>query len=137
MPDAHWIVLYDGECGFCKWLLGGLLSLDGAGALRPVALQLPEAAVLLPDLGAEERMASFHLISPDGARSSGGAALPPLFRLLRGGPPLAGLFASFPRLTDRGYRWTADHRTGLSRLVPQRLKRRGAEQVRARERQLS
>jgi len=131
--DERWLVLYDGDCGFCKWLLSGLLRWDRAGLTAPIALQRPQAAELLADLDADQRMASWHLISPDGERCSGGAAVAPLLRLLPGGRAPAALVARVPRLTDRGYRWVADHRTGLSKFVPKRAKRRAAAHVSARE----
>ena len=111
------MVLYDADCDFCKWLLGGLLRRDHAGRLRPLALQAPEAGDLLADLAPAERMASWHLVSPTGARHSGGAAVAPLLRLLPGGRLPAAAFARFPRLTERGYRWVADHRSRLSSWV--------------------
>jgi predicted DCC family thiol-disulfide oxidoreductase YuxK len=132
-----WAVLYDADCGFCQWLLSGLLRWDGAGRLRPLALQLPEADDLLADLTPAERMASWHLISPKGDRFSGGAALPPLLRLLPGGRVPAAAFARFPGLTERGYRWAADHRSRLSRWLPTGAKRRAGERVRGRERAMS
>ncbi|HEX4305455.1 MAG TPA: hypothetical protein VHZ54_05420 [Solirubrobacterales bacterium] len=83
------IVIYDDDCGFCRWTLAVLLSLDrGAGrgrsspprlpgrwggpavlgALRPLPLGTPEADYLLADLAVEERDASWHLvIDPPGA----------------------------------------------------------------------
>jgi predicted DCC family thiol-disulfide oxidoreductase YuxK len=133
MSEPRWIVLYDGDCGFCKWLLAALLRRDRAGRLRPLALQSSAAAELLADLAPEQRMASWHLISPDGRRQSGGAALPALLRLLPAGRLPAAAFGRFPGATDRGYRWVASHRSGLSRLVPRAAKRRAAERVRARE----
>ena len=65
----------------------------------------------------EERMASWHLVGPDGRIFSGGAGFVPLGRLLPGGRPLATLPARFPRAAERAYRLVADHRTGLGRLV--------------------
>ena len=50
-----------------------------AAARRPGA---PEAARLLADLEPGPRMESWHLIAPDGARVSGGPAIPALLRLL-------------------------------------------------------
>ncbi len=85
MADDRWIVLYDSDCGLCNWLLAGLLRWDRGFLLHPVALERPEADELLADLTPAERMASWHLIGPTGHRVSGGAALPPLLRLLRGG----------------------------------------------------
>jgi predicted DCC family thiol-disulfide oxidoreductase YuxK len=136
-PTAPWLVLYDAECGFCKWLLDSLLRWDRAARLRPVALQQPDADQLLADLAPAERMASWHLISPSGARRSGGAAVPPLLRLLPGGRVPAAAFARFPGLTDRGYRWVAEHRSHLSKAVPATLKRQASERVRRREQSVS
>lgn len=131
------LVLYDGDCGLCKWLLAWLLRFDCAGQLRPMALQRPEAEALLADLDPAERMASMHLVSPDGTRLSAGEALPPLLRLLRGGRLPAAIAARFPRATSAGYRWVATHRIGISRFVPRRAKRRAGERVRQRESELS
>ena len=43
-------MLYDADCGFCKWTLSLLLRWDRAARLAPVALQRPEAADLLVEL---------------------------------------------------------------------------------------
>jgi len=135
-PARHenWLVLYDGDCGLCKWLLAGLLRFDPAGRLRPLALQLPEAEALLADLEPAERMASMHVVSPEGLRLSAGEALPALLRLLSGGRLPAAVLARFPGATGAGYRWVATHRIGISRFVPRRFKERAAERVRERER---
>jgi predicted DCC family thiol-disulfide oxidoreductase YuxK len=129
----RWVVVYDADCGFCMWLLAGLLRWDREARLRPLALQDPEAEGLLVGLAPSVRMASWHLISPSGARQSGGSALPELLALLPGGRIPAAGFERFPELTDRGYRWVADHRSRLSKLVPASLKRRARERVRQRE----
>jgi predicted DCC family thiol-disulfide oxidoreductase YuxK len=134
LPDEHrWLVLYDVECGLCIWLLALLLRLDSERRLRPAALQGAEAERLLADLAPAERMASWHLISPQGVRRSAGAALPALLRLLRFGRLPAGALSRLPGVTERGYRWVADHRTQLSRFVPGGAKRRAARYVRRRE----
>lgn len=133
-PGAHpWLILYDDACGLCKWALSALLRRDRELRLQPLALQRSEAAELLHDLSPEERMASWHVISPAGRRHSGGAAFPPLLRLLPGGRPAATAFARFPGLTERGYRWVAEHRRQLSRLIPSRAKSRAGEHVHRRE----
>jgi predicted DCC family thiol-disulfide oxidoreductase YuxK len=128
------VVLYDADCGFCKWLLSALLRCDRGARLHPLALQRPEAADLVKELTPAERMASWHLISPTGERHSGGAALPPLLRALPAGRLPAAGFARFPRLTDRAYRWVAEHRSQLSKLVPSSAKQRAGERIRRRER---
>jgi predicted DCC family thiol-disulfide oxidoreductase YuxK len=120
----RWTVLYDDDCGVCRALLGVVLSADLRHRLRPVALQSAEADALLSDLTPEQRMASWHLISPNGVRRSAGAALPTLASLLPGGRlPSAGLAAT-PGLNRRGYEWVADHRSLLGRFTPASAKRR-------------
>jgi predicted DCC family thiol-disulfide oxidoreductase YuxK len=126
-------VLYDSDCGFCKWLLAAVLRWDRAGRLQPIALQRPEADDLLHDVAPAERMASWHLIGPEGERHSGGAAAPPLLRLLPAGRFPAAVLARFPALTERGYRWVAEHRSQLSRLVPASAKQRASRRVHERE----
>jgi predicted DCC family thiol-disulfide oxidoreductase YuxK len=134
-PGAgRWVVLYDGECGFCKWLLAGFLRWDRGGRLVPMALQCAQADALLGDLEREQRLASWHLVSPAGERRSGAAALPALLRLLPAGALPAAAFALLPGVSDRAYRWVASHRTQISRWVPAGAKRRASAHVRARER---
>ncbi len=128
--SQRWVVLYDSDCGFCMWLLAALLRWDRDGRLRPVPLRGPEAAEHLGDLAPGARMASWHLISPDGGRDSGGEAIAPLLRLLPGGCVPAAAFARFPGATARGYRWVAENRSGLSRWVPKGSKDRARERVR-------
>ena len=126
-----WAVLYDRDCGFCRWSLAQLLALDRRGRLRPIALGTPEADSRLADLTPEQRVASWHLISPDARRWSAGAAAPPLLRLLPGGRVPAALLANLPRTTERVYRWVAEHRSSLSRLIPAAAKQRADARIEA------
>jgi predicted DCC family thiol-disulfide oxidoreductase YuxK len=112
-----WPVLYDQDCGFCRWSLDKILLWDRRGALRPVAIQSAEGARLLAALPPERRLDSWHLVLPSGDVRSAGAAAEPLARLLPGGTLLAFIFARFPRVTQRAYAWVADHRDGISRLL--------------------
>ena len=151
------IVIYDADCGFCRWSLALLLSADrkhsergrpsppqlpvrcggpaAPGALRPLPLGTAEADYLLHDLTPEERNGSWHLVidppgteqlsfdPPGPARFSAGAAFVPVLRLLPRGHRLAFLVARIPGLSERGYRWVAEHRGPLGRLVPGRARR--------------
>jgi predicted DCC family thiol-disulfide oxidoreductase YuxK len=124
-----WIIVYDADCGFCKWSLARILKRDRDRRLRPLALGTPEADGLLADLSEAERNSSWHLIAPDGRRRSAGEAAPPLLRLLPAGRPFAPLLAAMPRLTDAAYRWVADHRTLLSKAISGRAKQRAEELI--------
>jgi predicted DCC family thiol-disulfide oxidoreductase YuxK len=115
--ENQWAVLYDDDCGFCKWSLDKILAWDRRRRLRPVAIQSDEGQALLADVPENERLDSWHLVSPSGEVRSAGAAAEPLARLLPAGRPLARLFATFPRVTDRAYRFVADHRDRFARLV--------------------
>lgn len=111
------VVLYDEDCGFCKWSLDKLLAWDRRQALQPTAIQSSEGAELLAGIPESEWLDSFHLALPSGELLSAGAAAAPLARVLPGGRPLAWLFRAFPRVTDRAYRYVAAHRDRFARLV--------------------
>jgi predicted DCC family thiol-disulfide oxidoreductase YuxK len=122
--NSGWLVLYDGECGFCRASLGWLLRWDRRGRLEPVALQSARAADILAELSEEERMDSWHLVSPDGERWSAGAAAPQLLRLLPGGRVPARVLDAAPGITERAYRFAARHRGSLGRALKNPLKSR-------------
>lgn len=111
----RWTLVYDADCGFCRWSLAKILRRDRDKRLRVVPLQSPESDQLLPAMSREEKYASWHLVSPDGRVWSSGAAAEPLARLLPGGAPVAFLARTFPKTTNRIYRWVADHRDTLGR----------------------
>jgi predicted DCC family thiol-disulfide oxidoreductase YuxK len=122
---ARATVIYDADCGFCRFSLALLLIWDGreGGALRPLPLRAAEADRLLADLTPERRDASWHLVDESGRRNSAGAALSPALALLPGGRIPASLVGRIPHITERGYRWVADHRGFLGRFVPGRARR--------------
>jgi predicted DCC family thiol-disulfide oxidoreductase YuxK len=113
------VLLYDSDCGFCRWSVDKILSWDRRRCLRPLALQDPEADRLLGVMIEDVKMSSWHLVTDDGRVYSGGAAAAPLFRLLPRGRPLAAVFAAFPGLTNGGYRLVARNRDRFGRLVGQ------------------
>ena len=110
-------LLYDSDCGFCRWSVDKVLAWDRRGRVRVVALQDPEAEDCLRGMDDEKRMGSWHLVTPEGRVYSAGAAAPPLLRLLPGGGPLAGLLALSPSLTEYAYRLVSRNRDFFGRLV--------------------
>jgi predicted DCC family thiol-disulfide oxidoreductase YuxK len=119
-----WTVLYDSDCGFCRWSLGWVLRWDRHGRLRPIPLNSRTADALLKNMPDAERYASWHLVAPDGSRTSAGAAAPHLLRLLPGGRLPAAIAAAAPTTTQHAYAWIAAHRSTFSRLIPDQAKAR-------------
>jgi predicted DCC family thiol-disulfide oxidoreductase YuxK len=127
------LVLYDEDCGFCRWTLAKLLAWDRAGRLRPLPIGSAEGRLLLADLSEERRQASWHFVDEEGNRSSAGSAAPPLLRLLPGGRAPAALMERFPRATGRAYAWVARNRSIFGRPLTAGAKRRADARIRRRE----
>jgi predicted DCC family thiol-disulfide oxidoreductase YuxK len=128
-PRDEWIVVYDADCGLCRTLLALLLRADSHRRLRPVPLHTPEADRLLADLTPEQRDASWHLVAPDGTRTSAGAAGAPVLRLLPGGALPAAVLDLVPEPTERLYRLVAGNRSTLGPLIPGRVRHRATRLV--------
>jgi len=120
MTPAEATLLYDGDCGFCRWSADAVLRLDRRRRLRMLALQSEEASGLLPGMSQERRMSSWHLVAADGRVWSGGSAIAPLLRRLPGGRPAAAVADAFPNGTDRAYTWVSRHRELLGRMLGRR-----------------
>jgi predicted DCC family thiol-disulfide oxidoreductase YuxK len=106
---------------------------DRHGGVRLVPLQdRAEADLLLPLMDERTRMASWHLVMPDGEVSSAGRGVAPLLRLLPGGAPVARLTSAVQWLTDRAYDFVAAHRSGLGRLLSGRARTRADARLRSR-----
>jgi predicted DCC family thiol-disulfide oxidoreductase YuxK len=107
-------VLYDEGCGFCTRVAQRLAR---TARIDAAPIGSPLGSTLLRDLTLEERYAAVHLVDALGRRVSGGAALAPLARELRGGPYVAAALEAFPGTTERAYRFVARHRALVSRLT--------------------
>lgn len=116
-PARDAAVLYDADCGFCKWSLNWILRWDRRRRLRPVPIQGEEGQALLAPVPEESRLDSWHLVLADGSVHSAGAGLPILFRRLPGGRPIARILEAFPGATERAYRAVASNRGRLARLL--------------------
>jgi predicted DCC family thiol-disulfide oxidoreductase YuxK len=128
------VVLYDGDCGFCKVMLAVLLRWDRAHHLAAAPIQCAQGERLLLGMSSRDRLKSWHLI--DGARvvHSGGAAIPVIFATLPRGAMLARVVSQLPRTTSRTYEWVADHRVLLGRLVGTRPRAWATRVIAERER---
>jgi predicted DCC family thiol-disulfide oxidoreductase YuxK len=111
------VILYDDDCGFCRWSVAKILAWDRHDRLRPMTVQSQDAGLLLGDMDAATRLASWHLVAADGTVHSAGGAVAPLARLLPAGKPIAVLAETFPTPTAAAYRWLTRHRGRLGRIV--------------------
>ncbi len=128
------VVLYDRDCGFCRWSLAQILAWDRAKRLRPVAIQSDEGQRLLAGMPEEERLASWHLVEPGGEVKSAGAAFPGLFRRLPAGAPLAWVTGRFQSSTERGYQAVVANRTRLGERISSERRDRATRAIDAHER---
>jgi predicted DCC family thiol-disulfide oxidoreductase YuxK len=119
--EQAWL-LYDADCGLCKFVVARVLELDRRRRFRPLALQDPRAVELLPGLSEAERMASFHVVRADGIVRSAGDGLSELI------PPLR----RFRPLASRLYRLVAGNRDRLGKLIPALARRQADRRIAAR-----
>jgi predicted DCC family thiol-disulfide oxidoreductase YuxK len=117
MAEPEATVLYDEDCGFCKWSLDKILAWDRGHKLRPVPIQSEEGQRLLASVPEEMRLDSWHIVGPSGEVRSAGSGAAPLFDLLPAGKPLAATARTFPGVTERAYRAVAGNRDRLARLL--------------------
>lgn len=102
-PDAD-VVIYDGQCNFCKSQINTLSRLDCCGnRLAFLSLHAPEVQERYPDLTYELLMEQMYLVTPAGKRYGGSDAVRYLTRRL---PALwlISPFLHFPG-TARLWRW--------------------------------
>ena len=128
------LVLYDDDCGFCRWTVAWALRRDRAGVLDVAPIQSDTGERLLADLDPAERLRAAHVIHADGRRSSGGAALRDVLDALPGTRGRARLAGLSERATELGYRLVANNRSRVSRLVPKAAKARADELLAERRR---
>ena len=116
-------VLYDDDCGFCRWTVVELRSLDRRRRLEFVPLQHAAAHPERPELARLARTyplsESIHVLRPDGGVRHGGGAMFELLDALPGG----WLLRPWARLpgaeatVDAIYRLLARNRAGIGRLL--------------------
>jgi len=125
VPDATVTVLYDADCGFCRWSVAWLLQRDRHHRLVPVAIQSDAGQELLDAAGIppDERLRKAHAHrsgDPPQALRSGGDAAPLVAAQLRGvsGRAAAAVMRASPTLVRRViYGKIAANRIGLGRFV--------------------
>ncbi|MDQ3115619.1 MAG: lipase maturation factor family protein [Verrucomicrobiota bacterium] len=118
-PPAKPLLVYDGDCGFCKlWIARWREETGDAVEYQP----LQEAAERFPEVPREEFERAVKLIEPDGSVRSGAAAV--YGSLGAGGQPLNRWsydhVRGFAAASELGYRFIASHRElahGVTKLL--------------------
>lgn len=93
-------LVYDGGCGPCSAFKALVAFLDPGRRLRFVPLADAERAGMLSTIRADLRWRSFHLVSSDGAATSGARALPLLASFLPAGRVASKALSSCPPLNS-------------------------------------
>jgi predicted DCC family thiol-disulfide oxidoreductase YuxK len=125
------IVLFDADCGFCRWAMAWALRLDRRALLVAVPIQSELGGELLADLSASERLSAAHVVEEDGRRRSAGAAAATVLAALAPTRALARLARRSPRTTELLYAAVAGQRAPLGRLVSAGARRRADRLVQA------
>ncbi len=80
-PDAL-LVIYDGQCQFCRQQVLRLLKFDGGGRLAFVSLHDPMVAERFPHMSHDELMKQMYVVDENGQMHGGAAAIRFLSRRL-------------------------------------------------------
>lgn len=110
-------MLYDADCGFCRWSVVWVITRARGRALAASAIQSELGAELLRDLTPAQRLRSAHAVYPDGRRVSGGAAALAALAHVPATRPLARLGAYVPGIAQAAYAALAAHRASVGLLV--------------------
>ncbi len=118
MSDDRWLLVYDGDCGFCRGSVVWVLERDRADRIDARPFQ---ASGVLEAAGVSRREAerASWLVAPDGRRWGGADAAARVLRLLPGWR-LAGRLLGAPPViwvARPVYRWIARHRPFMARLT--------------------
>ena len=115
------VLLYDGDCRFCRFTARAIEALDWRRRFGYLPFADELALELLASVPAGERQHSIHLVFPNGDIASAGDALAELSRVLPLGGVLTGAAHDHRRVRGAfhwGYGLVADRRGQLSSLVP-------------------
>jgi predicted DCC family thiol-disulfide oxidoreductase YuxK len=123
VPRPVAALLYDRDCGFCRWTVARILARDREQALEPVAIQSEAGERLLAGMSDERRLRSWHLVSSSGRRRSAGGGFAPLLDAL-GHKGAARTARPLRPLLGLGYRGVASSRSFWGRFVSDGMKQR-------------
>lgn len=76
------VVIYDGECRFCRGQVERLVKFDPQGQLTFISLHDPRLSKRYPELSHDDLMRQMYVITPEGTKFGGAAAVRYLSRRL-------------------------------------------------------
>lgn len=116
-PNSTW-VLWDGECGLCSRFARWVERHDRHARLHVIPYQDAPAPPMTPALH-DACASAVHLVTPSGAIYRAGDAVLAVLGILGWGRA-ARLLRRRPFIwaIEIGYRWVADHRPFVARLIP-------------------
>jgi predicted DCC family thiol-disulfide oxidoreductase YuxK/uncharacterized membrane protein YphA (DoxX/SURF4 family) len=118
-PPPKPLLVYDGECGFCKLWIHRWQCLTGE-SVDYLPSQDPQIAGRFPEIPRAAFDSSVQLIQPDGSVHNGAEAVFQSLAHSRDGRWLLDLYRAFPlfaRFTEWAYRIVANHRVFFSRVT--------------------
>lgn len=119
-PLRRPVLLYDGECRLCRFVVRCVVRLDRRQELAVLPLQDEAATPLLAAVPASERFDTWRLASKDGSLNGFGAGAPGLLQAIGVTRPLGRLLGRIPDpMLDRVYGLIARNRGALGRFVPE------------------
>jgi predicted DCC family thiol-disulfide oxidoreductase YuxK len=106
------VLLFDGECGFCRQWVARLRRWDRHGAIHTLPASDRHTLAGLPSISDASLDRAMHFITPDGRVYSGARALPALLPYLSGGRWLAPVLRvpGVQAVADRLYAWISARR---------------------------
>lgn len=115
---ADTLVLYDGDCGFCRWSVSVALRFDRHARLRPMPLQTP-GVLDAHGIAQQDAEKALHVVTPEGQVVRAGWALWAIVRELPWWRAVRVLWyiPRFAALADWGYYRVADNRDRLGRYL--------------------
>jgi predicted DCC family thiol-disulfide oxidoreductase YuxK len=114
--SARYVVLYDGDCGFCTRWRDRLSPRDRDGRVEWLSVHDPSVSSRFPDLDRDDAMRQMYVFAPDGKLHKGSEGWRELFEVLHGLSWLAALYRipGVPFLIRHLYRFIARRRYSLS-----------------------
>ncbi len=109
---SHHVLLYDGDCDFCRYWVSWLARRDRGSHILLLPASERRSLPALPDISDEALDQAMHLVTPEGVVLAGATAIPELLRQLDRWRWLAPLFRvpGVRQLADRVYSMVARRR---------------------------